>query len=323
MKKKLAVLAIAAVAALTAPAFAQYSGDKPVRVIVPANAGGGQDAATRILADVLGKVMNRGFVIENRAGANGMIGTDVVAKAPADGYTLAATGSSALAAVQTLYKSVPYDPAKDFTPVYLLAGAPSVAFVGADSPDKTLQDLIARAKAAGANKKLIYGTADATGIVAGQMLQKVAGVQMENVQYKSGTDGMADVMRGDIQLFFSSVPAARALMEQNKVRPLAVATAKRIDALPNTPTYAEAGLPGIELFNWMGIVAPAGTPKATVNQLADGIRQAIKDPELQKRYVTFGLDLFTDSGPEQFDSFIKAEISKWNQNLRAAGYQPE
>jgi tripartite-type tricarboxylate transporter receptor subunit TctC len=323
MKKTgLAALAIAAFAAFALPAQAQYAGDRPVRVIVPANAGSGQDAATRILTDVLGKVMGRSFVIENRAGANGLIGTDAVAKAPADGYTLGATGSSALAAVQTLYKSVPYDPAKDFAPVYLLAGAPSVAFVGADSPDKTLQDLVARARAAGA-KKLIYGTADATGIVAGQMLQKVAGVQMENVQYKSGMDGMADVMRGDIALFFSSVPAARALVEQNKVRPLAVAAAKRIAALPNTQTYAEAGLPGIELFNWMGIVAPAGTPKAMVNQLAEGIRQAIKDPELQKRYGAFGLDLFTDSGPDQFDAYIKTEITKWNQNLRAAGFKPE
>ena len=322
MKSRLISLALLAAAALASPAQAQYSGDRPIRMIVPSGAGTGQDAALRILGDVLGKNIKQTFAIENRPGASGMIGTDVVAKAAPDGYTLGAGGSSALAAIKSLYNSVPYDPAKDFAPVYLLAGAPSVLFVRADGPDKTLADLIARIKAAPKDKKLSFAQADATAIVAGQMLQNALGVEMLNVPYKAGSDAMTDTMRGDVDMHFSSVPAGRALLSQGRIRALAVAAPQRIASLPDTPTYAEAGLKGIELLNWVGIVAPAGTPAGIVKQLADGIRVSIKDPELMKRYEAFGLDLY-DSSPEHFAAFIKSESAKWSKNLADAGVKPE
>lgn len=317
-----AVLLAAAMACAALPVQAQYAADRPIRMVVPSNAGSGQDAATRLLTEVLGRELKLSFVIENRVGANGMIGTDVIAKAAPDGYTIGASGSSALAAVQSLYKSVPYDPATSFAPVYLLAGAPSVLLVRSESPDKTLADLIARAKAAG-NKPLTYGTGDATSIIAGQMLQNAAGIKLEEVRYKSSSDMNGDAVRGDLDIAFSSVPATRALMQQGRLRPLAVASLQRDPALPDTPTYAELGLQGIEAVNWVGVLAPAGTSPAQVRVLAEGIRQAIKDPELQKRYAAFGLNLFHDSGPEHFAGFIKTEVVKWGANLKAAGVQPE
>ena len=154
------------------------------------------------------------------------------------------------------------------------------------------------------------------------MLQNALGIDLLNVPYKSGGDAMADTMRGDVDMHFSSVPAGRALLSQGRIRALAVAAPQRIAALPDTPTYAEAGLKGIELLNWVGIVAPAGTPAGIIKQLADGIRISIRDPELIKRYESFGLDLY-DSSPEHFAAFIKSETAKWSKNLADAGVKPE
>jgi tripartite-type tricarboxylate transporter receptor subunit TctC len=315
-------LLLGAMLALVASAAdAQYATDRPIRLIVPFAAGSGTDVAARLLATSLAEAIKRPIVIENKPGALATIGTDAAAKSPPDGHTLVATGSTALAAAPSLFKKLPYDPVADFAPVYLLATAPLALFVSSESPAKDLQALVAEAKASPG--KLSYASGNATGAVAGEMLKQFAGIDIFHVPYKNSPQALNDVAGGQVTMMFNDIAGATPLVKAGKLRPLAVTSRSRARALPDVPTLYDAGYRGYELYNWVGILAPAKTSSEIVGYLAREIAKVAAQPDFKDKFERVGLDLVTDSGPDTFAGYIKTETANWSRQIRAAGIQPE
>lgn len=300
---------------------AQYTTDRPIRLIVPFAPGSGTDVAARLLATTLAESIKRPIVIENKPGALATIGTDAAAKSPADGHTLVATGSTALAAAPSLFKRLPYDPVADFAPVYLLATAPLALFVSSESPSKDLQGLVAEAKSQPG--KLSYASGNATGAVAGEMLKQFAGIDIFHVPYKNSPQALNDVAGGQVSMMFNDIAGATPLVKAGKLRPLAVTSRARARALPEVPSLYDAGYRGYELYNWVGILAPAKTSPDIVGYLAREIAKVAAQPDFKEKFERVGLDLVTDSNPDAFAAYIKAETANWTRQIKAAGIQPE
>lgn len=317
----ISLCALALVLGLTGSARAQYSSDKPIRMLVPFAPGSGTDVSARMLAQSLSEAIKRPVVIENRPGALGTIATDIAAKAAPDGHTLVATGNTALAAGPSLFKKLPYDPVNDFSPIYLLATAPLALFVKSDSPARSLQDLVGIAKAQPG--KLSYASGNATGVVAGELLKQLAGVDLLHVPYKNSPQALTDVASGVVTMMFNDLAGATPLMKAGRIRALAITSRARSAVLPDVPSLYEAGYRGYELYNWVGILAPAKTPREIVNFLAREIGRITLRPEIKERFDRVGLDLVTSSGPAEFAAFIDREIALWSRQIRAAGIQPE
>ncbi|OGA05314.1 MAG: hypothetical protein A3I00_06035 [Betaproteobacteria bacterium RIFCSPLOWO2_02_FULL_64_12] len=310
---------IAAFAAATS--HAQYSSDRPIRLLVPFAPGSGTDVSARLLAQSLAEAIKRPVVIENRPGALGVIATDAAAKAAPDGHTLVATGSTALAAGPSLFKKLPYDPVHDFSPIYLLATAPLALFVAADSPAKSLNELVAMAKAQPG--RLSYASGNATGAVAGEMLKQLAGIDLLHVPYKNSPQALADIASGVVNMMFNDLAGATPLMKAGRIRALAITSRARSPVLPAVPSLYESGYRGYELYNWVGILAPAKTPREIVNFLAGEIGKIAARPDFKERFERVGLDLVVPSGPAEFASFIDREIALWSRQIKAAGIQPQ
>ena len=306
---------------LSSGVSAQYSSDKPIHMLVPFAAGSGTDIAARLLAQSLSESIKRKVLIDNRPGALGTIATNAAAKALPDGHTLVATGNTALAAGPSLFKNLPYDPVNDFSPIYLLATAPLALFVATDSPAKSLRDLIALARAQPG--RLSYASGNATGVVAGEMLKQLAEIDLLHVPYKSAPQALIDVASGTVTMMFNDPTGALPLMKAGKIRALAITSRTRSPVLPDVPSLYESGYQSYELYNWVGILAPARTPREIVNYLAAEIAKIVVKPEIKERFDRVGLDLVTSSGPTEFASFIKREIALWSRQIRAAGLQPE
>lgn len=319
---RLAPLLLATAAALVAPAgHSQYTTDRPIRLIVPFAPGSGTDVAARLLATSLSESIKRPIVIENKPGALATIGTDAAAKSPPDGHTLVATGSTALAAAPSLFKKLPYDPVADFAPVYLLATAPLALFVSSESPAKDLQGLVAEAKAKPG--KLSYASGNATGAVAGEMLKQFAGIDIFHVPYKNSPQALSDLAGGQVGMMFNDIAGATPLMKAGRLRALAVTSKGRARALPDVPSLFDAGYRGFELYNWVGILAPAKTNPEIVEFLAREIAKVAAQPEFREKFERVGLDLVTDSSPAAFAAYIKSETENWSRQIKAAGIQPE
>ena len=314
------LLAITFALAATA-AQAQYTTDRPIRLIVPFAPGSGTDVAARLLAATLAESIKRPIVIENKPGALATIGTDAAAKSPPDGHTLVATGSTALAAAPSLFKKLPYDPVADFAPVYLLATAPLALFVSSESPAKDLQGLVAEAKAKPG--KLSYASGNATGAVAGEMLKQFAGIDIFHVPYKNSPQALNDVAGGQVSMMFNDIAGATPLVKAGKIRPLAVTSRSRARALPDVPSLYDTGYRGYELYNWVGILAPAKTSPEIVGYLAREIAKVAAHPDFKEKFERVGLDLVTDSSPDAFAAYIKTETANWTRQIKAAGIQPE
>lgn len=306
---------------LTTGVSAQYSSDKPIRILVPFASGSGTDTAARLLAQSLTEAIKRPVLIDNRPGALGTIATDAAAKAPPDGHTLVATGNTALAAGPSLFKKLPYDPVKDFSPIYLLATAPLALFVATDSPARTLRELIVLARAQPG--RLSYASGNATGAVAGEMLKQLADVELLHVPYKNSPQALIDVASGTVTMMFNDLAGATPLTKAGKIRALAITSKIRSPVLPDVPSLNESGYQSFELYNWVGILAPAGTPREIVNLLASEIGKIAVKPEIKERFDRVGLDLVTSSGPAEFGAFITREIALWSRQIKAAGLQPE
>jgi tripartite-type tricarboxylate transporter receptor subunit TctC len=291
---------------------------KPLRVIVPFPAGGGTDIVARDVTQKMSVTTKWTFVIDNKPGSGGNLGIDTAAKAPADGYSLVVGQTSNLAINPSLYSKLPYEPIKDLTPVGLIGNAPLVLVVATDSPFKTLGDVV---KAARAQPSFINYATSGNGTVAHlatELLQREAGIKLTHIPYKGATQGINDVIGGQVQLYISSVPTMLGHIKNGKLRPLAVTAAKRTDDLPQTPTVAESGYKGFEAVTWFGLLGPAKLPASVVNTVNTELNKALNSPDLRKKLEDQGLNV-TPSSSDEFAKLIKADITKWAQVVKDSG----
>jgi tripartite-type tricarboxylate transporter receptor subunit TctC len=312
-----ALLALAA-AALSTGAFAQAYPSKPIRVVVPFPPGGGTDIIAREVTQRVATATGWTFVIDNRPGAGGNLGVDTAAKSPADGYTLVLGQTSNLAINPTLYAKLPYNPLKDLAPITMVATAPLAIVVAADSPHKTLADLVNAAKAKPGEVNFASPGNGTVAHLAGELFQKAAGVRFQHVPYKGTNQALNDVIGGQVQLYVASVPSVLQQIRNGKLRPLAVTSAKRVDDLPQTPTVAEAGYKGFEASTWFGFLAPAGTPKDIVARLNTELNKALQQADLHKRLAEQGADP-AGGTPEQFAVLMRDEIQRWGKVVKDSG----
>ncbi|EGI77279.1 Bug family tripartite tricarboxylate transporter substrate binding protein [Hylemonella gracilis] len=308
-------LALASLSFAVPMAFAQTWPSKPVRLVVPFPAGGGTDIIAR---EVTSKMPGYTFVIENKPGTGGNIGVDAVAKAPADGYTLVLGQTSNLAINPTLYPKLPYDPLKDLTPISLVASSPLVIVTGADSPFRTLDDVVKAAKAQPDSINFASAGNGTVGHLAAESFQKVAGIKLTHIPYKGAAQSATDVISGQVQLYVSTIPTLMGFIKGGKMRPIAVTSATRVDDLPQVPTVAESGYKGFEAITWFGILGPAKLPKNVVPKLNADINKALKDTELQMKLNAQGADI-TGSTPEQFSKLIRDDIARWGAIVKESG----
>jgi len=315
----LAAMAIASIASLPIPsAFAQTYPSKPIKLIVPFPAGGGTDAIAREVATKVGTQQGWTIIIDNKPGSGGNLGVDVVAKSAPDGYTLALGQTSNLAINPTLYPKLPYSPEKDLVPVSLVASAPLVLVVAANSPYKTLADVVAAAKAKPDSLNYASSGSGTVAHLATEQFQKTAGVRFTHVPYKGAAQGTTDLIGGQIQMYMSSIPTLIGHIRNNKMRALAVTSTKRTDDLPNVPTVAEAGYPGFEAVTWFGVVGPAALPKDVVAKLNAAFNKALQDPEVKRKLEAQGADVL-GSTPEQFGKLIRDDMTRWGRIVKESG----
>ena len=321
-RQTLALMACALASATLPAAHAQAPAaswpSKPIRWVVPFPPGGAMDAIARTLGEKAGKTLGQPFVIENKPGAGGNIGADFVAKQPGDGYTLMIT-SIGMATNKPLYGKLSYDPIKDFAPVSLLAVVPNVLVTNATQPDvKTAKDVIAAARKTPG--KLTYASAgNGTSIhLAGEVFTSLAQVDMLHVPYKGSGPAVSDLLGGQVNYMFDSITSARPHIESGKLRALGVTTAKRSKTLPNVPTLAEAGLPGYEVSPWFAVFMPAATPKDIVAKVNSALLEAMKDPDVVKRFETIGAEP-VGSTPEEMAQHLARESERWTKLIQERG----
>ncbi len=295
---------------------------KPVRWVVPFPPGGAMDAIARALGEKAGKTVGQSFVIENKPGAGGNIGADLVAKAPADGHTIMIT-SIGMATNKPLYGKLSYDPIKDFAPVSLLAVVPNVLVTNNTQPNvKNVADLVAAARKAPG--QLTYASAgNGTSIhLAGELFASLTKTDLVHVPYKGSSPAVSDLLGGQVNYMFDSVTSARPHLQSGKLRALGVTTAKRSSALPDVPTLAEAGVPGYELSPWFAVFAPAGTPKATIVKLQAALIDAMKQPDVVKRFEAIGAEAI-GSTPDELAQHLQRESARWSKLIAERGIKPD
>lgn len=311
-------LAVSAFATVVAGVHAQPYPNKPIRLIVPLVPGGNLDIVARAIAAPLGESLGQQIVVENRPGASSLVGTQFVAKAPADGYTLL-TIANTFATVPSLMRNPGYDALKDFVGVSLTCLVPMALVVTPTLPVRTTKELIALARAQpGA---LAYGTSGAgsTGHIAAELLSQQAGVKMLHVPYKGNAAAIVDVMAGNVQIMFDQVSTSQAFVTSGKLRALGVTSLKRSPLFPNVPTIDESGLKGYEEITFNGFIAPTGTPREVLTRLHSEVSRIVRLPEMRKRYLERGIELTASASPEEFTAYIKAEFDKKAKLARVAG----
>jgi tripartite-type tricarboxylate transporter receptor subunit TctC len=303
---------------IVASASAQTYPARAVRIVVPQAPGGASDVLARIIGKGLSERWHQPVVVENRAGAGGVIGTEAVAKSPPDGYTLLLAYDGTHAVNATLYRSLPFDPAKDFSTVATLANVPFVLAVNAQSPAKNVSDFIAHAKANPG--KLTYGSAGNGSVnhLLGAMFGKGAGVQLVHVPYKGAAPALTDLIAGNVDAVFTSLPSVVSHVQGGRVRALAVTSAKRSGALPDVQTIAESGIPGFDVSPWFGLLAPAGTPPPIVARINDDVNALLKTKEVSDAFSSQGAEPFTTT-PAAFESLLRRDIDKWAVVVKESG----
>jgi tripartite-type tricarboxylate transporter receptor subunit TctC len=301
---------------------AQGYPSKPVRIIVPWPPTGTVDILGRTLGQKLSDGLGQPVLIENRAGANGMIGSDAVAKAAPDGYTLLVENITGHSINATLQAKMPFDSQKDFAHVSLLAWVPDGVVSLPSLPAKDIRELIALAKAQPG--KLTYASfgVGSTAHLAGELFKTMAGIDLLHVPYKGGAPAIADLLAGQVSIYIPVLPSVVALVKGDRLRLLAVTGAQRSSAMPNVPTVAESGLPGFEASNWFGLMAPAGTPPAVVSRLHAETLKAMQAPDLREKLAGLGFEIQT-STPQEFVSLLRSETEKWAKVIKASGAKAE
>jgi tripartite-type tricarboxylate transporter receptor subunit TctC len=311
-----AALAAGAALLLASPTYGQAWPSKPIKVIVPYTPGGFTDITARLVCQKLQERLGQPVVIENKPGANSIIGVDAVAKSPPDGYTFAVV-IAAFAANTTLYPKLPYDPRKDLVGVSLIGLSPLVAAVNNDAPFRNARDLIDFARKNPG--KISYGSSGNGSAVnlSTELLKSLTGTRMVHIPYRGSAPALSDLMGGHIQLFMDAAVGLIAPGKAGKVRLIGVASEERLPALPDVPTFIEQGIPGFTGSTWAGILAPAGTPPAIVKRVADEVAAIVKLPDVKQRFDEMGT-IPVGSSPAEFDAFIASETVKWGKVIREA-----
>ena len=313
-------IAIAAAIALAASGLA--SGEtypaKPIHFIVPYPAGGPLDTVARLLGQKVSESVRQPVIVENKPGAGGNIGADLVAKSPPDGYTILMGAVATHAINPTLYAHIPYDPVKDFAPVTQVASTPNVLVVNPSLPVASVKEFIAYAKAHPDALNFGSGSTGSAGHLAGELFKAMAGVRMVHVPYKGAGPAMQDLIGGRIQLMFDNLASSLAQMRAGRVKALAVTTAKRSALAPELPTIAESGLPGFDISTWFGVFAPGGTPRDIVERLHAEFVKALADPAVRETMLKLGAEPVGNT-PAEFAAYIQSEAGKYAEVVRASG----
>ena len=305
-------------AGLPLASLAQSWPAKPIRLVVPFPAGGGTDIVARDVSHKITALSKWAFVVDNKPGSGGNLGIDTVAKASPDGYTLVIGQTSNLAINPTLYSKLPYQPLSDLSPIGLIGHAPLVLVVAQSSPYRSLADVIQAAKAQ--PQALNYATSGNGTVahLATELLQREAGVELTHVPYKGASQGLTDVIGGQVQLYMSSVPTLIGHIKSGKLRALAVTSLQRVDDLPQVPTVAESGYKGFEAVTWFGLLGPARLPAPVLGSLNSELNKALASPDLRKKLEDQGLTVQGGS-PEQFLKLMRSDIEKWGRVVKASG----
>ena len=312
-----AAIGCAACAAASAQGAQNYP-NKPIRIVVPYAAGASTSLVTRLVGQKLTEAWGQPVVVDNRGGAGGAIGTEIVAKSPPDGYTLLLGTVGTFGINSAVYSKLSYDPVKDFAPVGMLATVANILAVQPSLPVTSVKELIALAKEKPG--KLNYGSSGngSTSHLSGEMLKSIAGISMTHVPYKGGAPMMADVLGGQLEVMFDQVPAVLPHAKAGRVRALAVTTARRSAAAPDVPTMAEAGVSGYEMTVWYSLMAPAGTPRDIIVKLNAELVKILNQPEFKQQMLAQGAEL-TSSTPEQLAEIIRADLAKYARIAKEAG----
>lgn len=299
-------------------AFAQNYPTKPVKIIVPFTAGSATDILARVVGDQLSKSLGQPFVIENKPGAGGILGTQVAKDAAPDGYTLIAAGSGPFGINPGVYKSLPYDPVRDFEPISNIVLTPQSIVVAAQSPYKSLKDLVAAAKAKPGEISFASLGNGSTSHLTMEAFQSAAGIKLNHIPFKGSSDAQTQVIGGNVVTMSDTVPGVLAQVKAGKLRALGVAIPQRSPYLPDVPTLDEQGYKGFESVGWIGLAAPAKTPPAILDKLNAEVRKMLKDPAVKEKMDQLAFTPVGDTR-QQFGAFMKSEIAKWSKVARDSG----
>ena len=313
-------LVVTATAGVLSAAPAQAQGtwpDKPLKLVVPYPAGGNADNTARLLATQLGQRLGQQVVVDNRPGGSGTIGAAVVAKAPADGYTLL-LDATAFTVNPSLFPKLPFDAAKDFAPISLVLQVPLLMVVPANSPFQSVADVVKAAKARPGH--LTYASAGNGGAqhLAGELFKQGQKVALTHIPYRGGAPALTDLIGGQVDLMFSATTASGPFVKSGKLRALAISSPRRVEGWESVPTVAESGVPGFQVSEWNGLFAPAGTPRPVLERLEAETRAIVASPEMKKRFAELGVQ-GVGSSAQEFSSFLKAETTKWAEVIRTSG----
>ena len=322
MKRRILLQATSAIAL---PGFAlaqdKYP-SKPIAFICPYSAGGNADQRSRQIGRFLSTALGQPVIVDNKPGGGANIGTDVIAKAKPDGYTIGMGNFAPLAVNATMFKKMNYDPAKDLTPIALIERGPLILMVPPNSPFKSVKDIIAAAKAKPGSLSYASGGLGGSHHLSAEMFKQIAGLSITHIPYKGGAPATTDLMGGQVDMMFEQMYSAAPSIKAGKLRALAITSKKRSPLFPDLPTMAEAGVPGFEVQNWQGLVGPAGLPAPIVKLLNELVNKALADPVISAQMLGQGNELGGGT-PEQFATFIKSEADRWGKLVKSADIKPE
>jgi len=308
---------------LSSLAFAQANyPTKPINFVVPYGAGGGADSRSRQIAQKMSVILKQPIIVDNKPGAGGNIGTEYISRAAPDGYTIGMGNFAPMAVNKTLFGNLRYDPETDLSPIVLIEKGPLVLVVNPNSPYKTVQEIVAAAKAKPGTLTFSSGGIGGSHQLSAELFKQSAGIDMIHVPYKSGSAGLTDLMAGNVTMMFDQMYSAMPSIKADKLRAIAITSKKRSPLLPNIPSFAEAGYPKVEVLNWQGLIAPKGTPKAIIDKLNAAANEALKDPQLRELMLSQGNEIGGGS-PADFAALIKSESSKWSAVVKTANIKPE
>lgn len=322
MKSLKIVMLFAALLIITKPQAQTNYPTKPITVVVPYGAGGSADSRSRQLAQKMSLILKQPFVIDNKPGAGGNIGTEFVARAAPDGYTIGMGNFAPLAVNKTLFGTLRYDPETDLSPIILIEKGPLILVVNPNSQYKSIQDIVAAAKAKPGTLTFSSGGIGGSHQLSAELFMQNAGIQMIHVPYKSGSAALTDLMAGNVDMMFDQMYSAVPSIRADKLRPIAITSKKRSPLFPNVPSFAELGYPKVEVLNWQGFIAPAGTPKPIINKLNAAANEALKDPQLRELMLSQGNEIGGGT-PADFAALIKSEAAKWSAVVKAGNIKPE
>jgi len=325
MKRRTILQATASVVPSLATLWAQAQEKYPNKAITwvcPYAAGGNADSRSRQVAKAMGTLLGQPIIIDNKAGAGGNIGTEMIARGKPDGYTIGMGNFAPLAVNHALFKKLNFDPLNDLVPIALIERGPLVLMVRNDAPYKSVKDIVAAAKAAPGKLSYASGGIGGSHHLSGALFEHVAGIDMIHAPYKSGSAGATDLMGGQVQMMFEQMYAAMPSIQGGRMRALAITSKTRSPLLPNLPTMAEQGYPAVEVLNWQGLIGPKGLPTDIVNLLNNACNQALQTTEVKEKILSQGNEIGGGT-PEQFAALIKAESPRWGKVVRDAKIEPE